>query len=40
MFRTINQFSGLNKVDWWSEYSTDEGQHLTRTAEGAEKRQK
>jgi hypothetical protein len=39
-FSTINQFSGLNKVDWWSEYSTDEGQHWTRTAEGTEKRQK
>jgi len=39
-FRTVNQFLGNNKVEWWSEYSTDEGQHWTKTGEGAEKREK
>ena len=39
-FRTINQFKGADQVDWWSEYSTDEGQHWTRTGGGSEKREK
>jgi len=39
-FRTINQFKGADQVDWWSEYSTDEGQHWTRTGGGKETRQK
>lgn len=39
-FRTVNQFLGNNKVEWWSEYSTDDGQHWTKTGEGAEKREK
>src|SRR5215831_9828526 len=30
-FRTINQFKGADHVDWWSEYSTDEGQHWTKS---------
>ena len=39
-FRTVNQFLGNDKVEWWSEYSTDQGQHWTKTGEGSEKRQK
>jgi hypothetical protein len=39
-FRTVNQFLGSDKVEWWSEYSTDEGQHWTKTGEGTEKREK
>lgn len=39
-FRTINQFKGNDQVDWWSEYSTDEGQRWTKTGGGTEKRQK
>ena len=39
-FRTINQFKTDNQVDWWSEYSTDEGQHWTKTGGGSEKREK
>ena len=39
-FRTINQFKGNDQVDWWSEYSTDEGQHWTKTGGGSEKREK
>ena len=39
-FRTINQFKGNDQVDWWSEYSTDAGQHWTKTGGGLEKREK
>jgi hypothetical protein len=39
-FRTTNQFKGDDQVDWWSEYSTDEGQHWTKTGWGVEKREK
>ena len=39
-FRTINQFQSNDQVDWWSEFSTDEGQHWTKTGGGSEKRQK
>jgi hypothetical protein len=39
-FRTINQFKGNDQVEWWTESSSDEGQHWTKTGEGSEKRQK
>ena len=39
-FRTTNQFKGNDQVDWWSEYSTDAGQHWTKTGGGLEKREK
>ena len=39
-FRTINQFPDNDHVNWWSEYSTDEGRHWTRSGEGAESRKK
>lgn len=39
-FRTVNQFFANDKVEWSSEYSTDEGQHWTKTGEGTEKREK
>jgi hypothetical protein len=39
-FRTINQFKTNDQVDWWSEYSTDEGRHWTKTGGGSEKREK
>ena len=39
-FRTTNQFKGADQVDWWSEYSTDEGKSWTRTGGGTEKREK
>lgn len=38
-FRTINQFKSNDQVDWWSEYSTDAGQHWTKTGGGLEKRE-
>ncbi len=39
-FRTVNQFKDNDHVDWWSEYSTDDRRHWTKTGEGAESRQK
>ena len=39
-FRTVNQFKNADEVDWWSEYSTDEGKHWTKTGGGTEKREK
>ena len=39
-FRTINIFRDDNHVDWWSEYSTDDGAHWVRMGEGKESRQK
>ena len=39
-FRTVNQFLGNDKVEWWSEYSTDEGKQWTKTGGGSEKREK
>jgi len=39
-FRTVNQFKSNDLVDWWSEYSTDEGKSWTKTGGGSEKREK
>jgi len=39
-FRTVNIFRDNDHVDWWSEYSTDEGAHWARMGEGKESRQK
>lgn len=39
-FRTVNIFRDNDHVDWWSEYSTDNGAHWVRTGEGKESRQK
>jgi hypothetical protein len=39
-FRTTNQFKGTDQVDWWSEYSKDEGTSWVKTGGGAEKRQR
>jgi len=39
-FRTTNQFHGNDKVDWWTEFSTDDGKTWTKTGEGNETREK
>ena len=39
-FRTVNIFHDADHVEWWSEYSTDNGAHWVRTGEGKESRQK
>lgn len=39
-FRTVNIFRDNDHVDWWSEYSTDDGAHWIRMGEGKESRQK
>jgi hypothetical protein len=39
-FRTVNVFRDNDHVDWWSEYSTDDGAHWVRMGEGKESRQK
>jgi len=39
-FRTTNQFHGNDKVEWWSEFSTDDGKTWTKTGEGTETREK
>lgn len=39
-FRTTNQFKSADRVDWWSQFTTDDGQHWTKTGEGSEKREK
>jgi len=39
-FRTTNVFRDNNHVDWWSEYSTDNGVHWNRMGEGSEARQR
>jgi len=39
-FRTVNVFRDDNHVEWWSEYSIDDGAHWVRTGEGKESRQK
>jgi len=39
-FRTVNVFHDDDHVEWWSEYSTDDGAHWVRTGEGKESRQK
>ena len=39
-FRTVNVFRDNDHVDWWSEYSTDNGAHWVKMGEGKESRQK
>lgn len=39
-FRTVNVFRDNDHVDWWSEYSSDNGTHWVRMGEGKESRQK
>lgn len=39
-FRTINEFRNADHIDWWSEYSTDDGAHWVRMGGGTEKREK
>jgi hypothetical protein len=38
-FRTVNVFRDVDHVEWWSEYSADDGAHWTRMGEGKEARQ-
>ncbi len=38
-FRTTNQFHGKDDVEWWSEFSADDGKTWTKTGEGKETRQ-
>ena len=40
LFRTINEHRDPDHIDWWSEYSTDDGAHWIRTGVGSEKREK
>lgn len=39
-FRTVNIFKDNDHVDWWSEYSADDGAHWIRMGGGKESRQK
>lgn len=39
-FRTVNVFHDNDHVDWWSEYSSDDGAHWVKMGEGKETRQK
>ena len=39
-FRTINEFRTADHIDWWSEYSIDNGAHWVKMGGGSEKRQK
>lgn len=39
-FRTTNQFHGNDSVEWWSEFSTDDGKTWTKTGSGKETREK
>lgn len=39
-FRTANQFHGADRVQWWTEFSTDGGKTWTKTGEGNETREK
>jgi hypothetical protein len=39
-FRTVNQFHGMDTVEWRSEFSADGGKTWTKTAEGKETRQR
>lgn len=39
-FRTVNIFRDNDHVEWWSEYSTDQGQHWIRMGGGKESRQR
>jgi len=40
LFHTINEFRNPDLIEWWSEYSTDDGQHWTKMGGGSEKREK
>jgi hypothetical protein len=39
-FRTTNQFHENDNVEWWTEFSADEGKTWTRTGTGKETREK
>ena len=39
-YRTVNLHQDADHIEWWSEYSTDEGQHWTRMGGGTETRKK
>lgn len=39
-FRTINVFRDADHIDWWSEYSTDDGAHWIKMGGGNEARKK
>ncbi len=39
-FRTTNQFHGNDQVEWWTDFSTDDGKTWTKTGEGKETREK
>jgi len=39
-FRTTNQFHGNDNVEWWSEFSADDGKTWTKMGEGKESREK
>jgi hypothetical protein len=40
LFRTINEFRNADHIDWWSEYSTDDGAHWVKMGGGQETREK
>ena len=37
-FRSVNEYAGPDHITWWSEYSTDGGQHFTKMNSGTETR--
>lgn len=39
-FRTVNIFRDADHVDWWTDYSSDDGAHWTKMGGGTEVRQK
>jgi len=39
-FRTTNQFHGNDMVEWWTEFSSDDGKSWTKTGSGKEAREK
>ena len=39
-FRTINEYRSSDSIEWWSEYSKDQGQHWTKMGGGSEKRER
>jgi len=40
LFRTINEWRTPDSIEWWAEYSSDDGQHWTKMGGGSEKRKK
>ncbi len=40
LFRTINEWRSSDSIEWWSEYSIDDGQHWTKMGGGSEERKK